>query len=415
MSSSICMLGKPQKLTYPNNKEVFLNDPFSCSMLDFIQYCLNELTEVLHITVVFTYKNLIEKKQKKNFFLTGFGERKRRGSLQKKLYGDPSKVKEGTDLRMLLKNIRWNYKKYALHTNIYEDTFCDITGFFLFDILPCLYATKPFEYDDKMVFDCFDAAVELVSAISESKYYTEVSKDVLNYKINLEALLSTAMEYKSINRSKSSCEVLNTKAVLDFLQSQNLKVMLKEEQKISSESPLEKPLTNYFLNVVMARFDSNQFASDSGIVEDISLSYTMQSPSFNVSKVVSISYKDELPANETDKLLVKGASESLSNETAEFSSNESVELLSKETAELSANETAELLANETAELLDQTIDGSMIIINHAESTPVVKNKTIQNIKLKNDSSVKKPLRSQKRYSNGNEKSLEAMDGSFVLL
>lgn len=345
---SLDLLGQAQVMHNQTGSAV-VRDPFSCTLYDFISFSLRELSKALHRIVVYTRENLIVAQQKKYFFLVGYKPRQGWNTLQQKVYGNPKNELEGQDIKWLLKNLRWHYKKYAKYLALDKETFDDITGFLLFDVVLNGFTcgdNESTEYDDSLTIDCFNASIDLLSAVVEASFYKAIKEDVNKIKQNIEAMLPVVLEFKSLVLKQSSklADDLDTGKVLGFLRSKLLLNALEKERKVVSNNPTEKPITNYFLYTVIPRFESLNLTGDSGVVADISL------------------------------------------------------------------------ANET-------MDGSMVVIGTpknkktlvVESTPVLKNKTVERLKKSSSSQKKMPVKSYSQKKMSHPKSPDEMDGSFVLI
>lgn len=291
-SDLVNLLGQSQQIFKETSKTSFIRDPFHSALFQFIRYCLQETAVALHQTVVFTYKQQPKTKQK-HFFLSGFKAKTSWNTSQWKIFGNPEECKEGHDMKWLLKNLRLHWKEYALQMNLYEDVLDDITGFLLFDIIQ-----KGLIYDDdskngivdvKFVKDCYDACLEMLSAIIESEYYKEISQAIEKIKQNIEAMLLLIPEYEVFVKQQEHVakEELLTGKVIDFLKDNSLAEALRKEEMIKSSKPTEKPLTNYFLFTVIPRFAKHQLtsSSDSGVVVD-DMSDVLTSGSADTSLVV---------------------------------------------------------------------------------------------------------------------------------
>ena len=246
-----------------------VRDPFSATMYDFIRCCLLETTKALHATISYTYKQLSESKQK-SFYLIGY---KSRRGWQTKIYGDPSNVEEGHDIKWMLKNLRWHWEKYSAYMELYEDAFDDITGFLLSDLVQEEYAdsgsngasVQSENFD--LLDDCFEACLELVTAISESKFYQPICFEVAPFQHNIESMLPIVSQFKVFRTKQEGVQTENSLAtdkVISFLGGQLLKE-LNKESKVKSANPADKPVTNFFLYTVMPRFENAN--GDSGIDE----------------------------------------------------------------------------------------------------------------------------------------------------
>ena len=345
---SLDLLGQAQVMHNQTGSAV-VRDPFSCTLYDFISFSLRELSKALHRIVVYTRENLIVAQQKKYFFLVGYKPRQGWNTLQQKVYGNPKNELEGQDIKWLLKNLRWHYKKYAKYLALDKETFDDITGFLLFDVVLNGFTcgdNESTEYDDSLTIDCFNASIDLLSAVVEASFYKAIKEDVNKIKQNIEAMLPVVLEFKSLVLKQSSklADDLDTGKVLGFLRSKSLLNALEKERKVVSNNPTEKPITNYFLYTVIPRFESLNLTGDSGVVADISL------------------------------------------------------------------------ANET-------MDGSMVVIGTpknkktlvVESTPILKNKTVERLKKSSTSQKKTPVKSYSQKKMSHPKSPDEMDGSFVLI
>ena len=345
---SLDLLGQAQVM-YNQTDSAVIRDPFSCTLYDFISFSLRELSKALHRIVVYTRENLIVAQQKKYFFLVGYKPRQGWNTLQQKVYGNPKNELEGQDIKWLLKNLRWHYKKYAKYLALDKETFDDITGFLLFDVVLNGFTcgdNESTEYDDSLTIDCFNASIDLLSAVVEASFYKAIKEDVNKIKQNIETMLPVVLEFKSLVLKQSSklADDLDTGKVLGFLRSNSLLNALEKERKVVSNNPTEKPITNYFLYTVVPRFESLNLTGDSGVVADISL------------------------------------------------------------------------ANET-------MDGSMVVIGTpknkktlvVESTPVLKNKTVERLRKSSSSQKKTPVKSYSQKKLSHPKSPDEMDGSFVLI
>ena len=345
---SLDLLGQAQVMHNQTDSAV-IRDPFSCTLYDFISFSLRELSKALHRIVVYTRENLIVAQQKKYFFLVGYKPRQGWNTLQQKVYGNPKNELEGQDIKWLLKNLRWHYKKYAKYLALDKETFDDITGFLLFDVVLNGFTcgdNESTEYDDSLTIDCFNASIDLLSAVVEASFYKAIKEDVNKIKQNIEAMLPVVLEFKSLVLKQSSklADDLDTGKVLGFLRSKLLLNALEKERKVVSNNPTEKLITNYFLYTVIPRFESLNLTGDSGVVADISLA-------------------------------------------------------------------------------NKTMDGSMVVIGTPknkktlvmESTPVLKNKTVERLKKSSSSQKKTPVKSYSQKKMSHPKSPDEMDGSFVLI
>lgn len=345
---SLDLLGQAQVMHNQTDSAV-IRDPFSCTLYGFISFSLRELSKALHRIVVYTQENLIVAQQKKYFFLVGYKPRQGWNTLQQKIYGNPRTELGGQDIKWLLKNLRWHYKKYTKYLALDKETFDDITGFLLFDVVLNGFTcgdNESTEYDDSLTIDCFNASIDFLSAVVEASSYKAIKEDVGKIKHNLEAMVPVVLEFKSLILKQASklTDDLETGKVFNFLKSKSLLNALEKERKVVSDNPTEKPITNYFLYTVIPRFESLNLTVDSGVVADISL------------------------------------------------------------------------ANET-------MDGSMIVIGTpknqksvvVESTPVLKNKSVERLKRSSSSQKKTPVKSYSQKKVSHPKSPDEMDGSFVLI
>lgn len=172
--------------------------------IDHVHCCISETSKLLKQAVIYTYNQKSPEDQKK-FYLIGYKPRSQ-GFHHRKIYGDPSKEKEGGDIKWQLKNLRWHNQEYAEYMNIYEDVLDDISGFLLFDVIhDCYFGSSKLSVcfsDKQFLYDCIEACEELVNAIQDSSFYVDIQKEAYETSRKLEFLSLSASKLKDFNGDK---------------------------------------------------------------------------------------------------------------------------------------------------------------------------------------------------------------------
>jgi len=210
--------------------------------------------------------------------------------------------------------------------------------------------------------------------VKKSSYYEAIAEGVLKNRHNLETMMPLISEFQIYQKKqeRATNHPLDAKLVLEFLSSSDLIRQLEKEHKMGN-CPVEKPLTNFFLYTVMPRFeylslntnDKYNDGIDSGLYER----------SVDSAKKL----KNTLNENLMERSHLKVCS-------TPFSLNRDSRM----------DVVPEPLTN-------QTMEGSMIVINHYESSPLAGITPIAGI-------------SEEEVSSEEEKSKsEGIDSTFVFI